>query len=66
MILMILISILTYIPTTIPRAVIAESYERIHRSNLVGMGIVPLQYMAGETAHTLGLTGVSSYYSHTS
>jgi aconitate hydratase len=39
------------------RAVIAESYERIHRSNLVGMGIVPLQYAAGETAQSLGLTG---------
>ncbi|MCC6409085.1 MAG: aconitate hydratase AcnA [Planctomycetes bacterium] len=39
------------------RAVIAESYERIHRSNLVGMGIVPLQFLAGETAESLGLTG---------
>jgi len=39
------------------RAVIAESYERIHRSNLVGMGILPLQYTAGETASSLGLTG---------
>jgi aconitate hydratase A / 2-methylisocitrate dehydratase len=39
------------------RAVIAESYERIHRSNLVGMGILPLQYMPGENATTLGLTG---------
>uniref|UniRef100_A0A6B2EC74 Cytoplasmic aconitate hydratase n=1 Tax=Phlebotomus kandelakii TaxID=1109342 RepID=A0A6B2EC74_9DIPT len=39
------------------RAVIAESYERIHRSNLVGMGIVPLQYLAGENAGSLGLTG---------
>jgi aconitate hydratase len=39
------------------RAVIAESYERIHRSNLVGMGILPLQYLPGETAATLGLTG---------
>jgi aconitate hydratase len=39
------------------RAVIAESYERIHRSNLVGMGIVPLQFKAGETAASLGLTG---------
>ena len=38
-------------------AVIAESYERIHRSNLVGMGILPLQFHAGETAETLGLTG---------
>ncbi len=39
------------------RAVIAESYERIHRSNLVGMGILPLQFVAGECAQSLGLTG---------
>ncbi|XP_014208189.1 cytoplasmic aconitate hydratase [Copidosoma floridanum] len=39
------------------RAVIAESYERIHRSNLVGMGIAPLQYVNGQTAESLGLTG---------
>jgi aconitate hydratase len=39
------------------RAVIAESYERIHRSNLVGMGIVPLQFKAGDSAASLGLTG---------
>jgi aconitate hydratase len=39
------------------RAVIAESYERIHRSNLVGMGILPLQFREGETAPSLGLTG---------
>jgi aconitate hydratase len=39
------------------RAVIAESYERIHRSNLVGMGILPLQFAAGESAASLGLTG---------
>ena len=39
------------------RAVIAESFERIHRSNLVGMGILPLQYMAGENAQQLGLSG---------
>ena len=38
-------------------AVIAESYERIHRSNLVGMGILPLQFLAGESAETLKLTG---------
>jgi aconitate hydratase A / 2-methylisocitrate dehydratase len=37
--------------------VIAESYERIHRSNLVGMGILPLQFLAGENAQSLGLTG---------
>jgi aconitate hydratase len=39
------------------RAVIAESYERIHRSNLIGMGVLPLQYAEGESATTLGLTG---------
>ena len=39
------------------RAVIAETYERIHRSNLIGMGIVPLQYADGESAESLGLTG---------
>jgi len=39
------------------RCVIAESYERIHRSNLVGMGILPLQYRSGETAESLHLTG---------
>jgi aconitate hydratase len=39
------------------RAVIAESYERIHRSNLVGMGVLPLQFHAGESAASLGLTG---------
>jgi aconitate hydratase len=39
------------------RAVIAESYERIHRSNLVGMGILPLQFVAGESTDALGLTG---------
>src|SRR5205085_3055893 len=39
------------------RAVIAESYERIHRSNLVGMGVLPLQFGAGDNASTLGLSG---------
>ncbi|HXW79822.1 MAG TPA: aconitate hydratase AcnA, partial [Acidimicrobiales bacterium] len=39
------------------RAVIAESFERIHRSNLVGMGVLPLQFRAGESAQSLGLTG---------
>jgi aconitate hydratase len=39
------------------RAVIAESYERIHRSNLLMMGILPLQYLPGETHESLGLTG---------
>ena len=43
------------------RAVLAESYERIHRSNLIGMGILPLQFQEGETASTLGLTGVESF-----
>jgi aconitate hydratase len=43
------------------RAVIAESYERIHRSNLVGMGIVPLEYSPGENASTLGLTGEETF-----
>jgi len=43
------------------KAVIAESYERIHRSNLVGMGIVPLQYQTGETAASLGLTGKEKF-----
>ncbi len=43
------------------RAVIAESYERIHRSNLVGMGIVPLEFMPGENAAGLGLTGRETY-----
>ena len=39
------------------KAVIAESYERIHRSNLVNMGVLPLQFKGGESATTLGLTG---------
>jgi aconitate hydratase len=43
------------------KAVIAESYERIHRSNLIGMGVLPLQYPAGETADSLGLTGEESF-----
>ncbi|MFN0095737.1 MAG: aconitate hydratase AcnA [Dehalococcoidia bacterium] len=43
------------------RAVIAESYERIHRSNLVGMGILPLQYLPGENRESLGLTGRETY-----
>jgi aconitate hydratase len=43
------------------RAVIAESYERIHRSNLVGMGVVPLEFRAGENAESLGLTGEELY-----
>jgi aconitate hydratase len=43
------------------RAVVAESYERIHRSNLVGMGVLPLQYLPGESRTTLGLTGEEQY-----
>jgi aconitate hydratase len=43
------------------RAVLAESYERIHRSNLVGMGILPLQFVAGQNAASLGLTGEETY-----
>jgi aconitate hydratase len=43
------------------RAVIAESYERIHRSNLVGMGVLPLQFLDGESAQTLGLDGTETY-----
>ena len=43
------------------RAVIAESYERIHRSNLIGMGVLPLQYLDGDTADSLGLTGEEEF-----
>ncbi len=43
------------------RAVIAESFERIHRSNLVGMGLLPLQFMPGENLKSLGLTGTERY-----
>jgi aconitate hydratase len=43
------------------RAVIAESYERIHRSNLIGMGVVPLQFPAGQNADSLGLTGQETF-----
>jgi len=43
------------------KAVIAESYEKIHRSNLVGMGILPLQFKKGESADSLGLTGKEKY-----
>jgi aconitate hydratase len=43
------------------RAVIAESYERIHRSNLIGMGVLPLQYPDGESAESLGLTGEETF-----
>jgi aconitate hydratase len=43
------------------KAVIAESYERIHRSNLIGMGVLPLQFPAGESASSLGLTGEETF-----
>ncbi len=43
------------------RAVIAESYERIHRSNLIGMGVLPLQYPDGQTAESLGITGEEAF-----
>ncbi|WP_341924932.1 aconitate hydratase AcnA [Nocardioides psychrotolerans] len=43
------------------KAVIAESYERIHRSNLIGMGVLPLQYPAGQNAESLGLTGEETF-----
>ena len=43
------------------RAVIAESYERIHRSNLIGMGVLPLQYGDGDSAASLGLTGTETF-----
>lgn len=43
------------------KAVIAQSFERIHRSNLVGMGVLPLQFISGENAQTLGLTGKESF-----
>jgi aconitate hydratase len=43
------------------KAVIAESYERIHRSNLIGMGVIPLQFPDGESAESLGLTGEETF-----
>ena len=43
------------------RAVIAQSFERIHRSNLIGMGVLPLQFLEGESAHTMGLTGNETF-----
>ena len=42
-------------------AVIAESFERIHRSNLIGMGVLPLQFPAGESAESLGLDGTETF-----
>ena len=46
------------------KAVIAESYERIHRSNLIGMGVLPLQFAEGEDAESLGLTGSRTLHIH--
>jgi len=46
------------------RAVIAQSFERIHRSNLVGMGVLPLQFKDGESAQSLGLTGHETFTVH--
>jgi aconitate hydratase len=46
------------------RAVVAESYERIHRSNLIGMGVLPLQFQPGEGAEALGLTGRETFAVH--
>ena len=43
------------------KAVIAESFERIHRSNLVGMGVLPLVYKRGQNRASLGLTGIGTY-----
>jgi aconitate hydratase len=43
------------------RAVLAESFERIHRANLVGMGILPMQFSLGENAESLGLTGTETF-----
>ena len=53
------------LPSSFPpqgiKAVLAESYERIHRSNLVGMGVIPLQFLPGQSPESLGLTGRESY-----
>jgi aconitate hydratase len=43
------------------RAVLAESFERIHRSNLIGMGVLPLQFLDGESVESLGLTGQEEF-----
>src|SRR6186713_3406789 len=43
------------------KAILAESYERIHRSNLVGMGVLPLQFKNGDTRQSLGLTGDDTF-----
>jgi aconitate hydratase len=44
------------------KAAIAESFERIHRTNLVGMGVLPLEYEAGQNAASLGLTGKETFH----
>ena len=46
------------------RAILAESFERIHRSNLIGMGVLPLQFLPGQSADTLGLTGEETFAVH--
>jgi aconitate hydratase len=46
------------------KAVLAESFERIHRTNLVGMGVLPLQFLPGENVQSLKLTGKESYEVH--
>ena len=46
------------------RAVLVESFERIHRSNLIGMGVLPLQFQPGESAESLGLTGQEVFDDH--
>ncbi|RME49815.1 MAG: aconitate hydratase, partial [Caldilineae bacterium] len=46
------------------RAVLAQSYERIHRSNLVGMGVLPLQFKEGDSTESLGLTGHETFTIH--
>jgi aconitate hydratase len=43
------------------KAVIAESFERIHRSNLIGMGVLPLQFFDGEQSSSIGLSGLENY-----
>jgi len=43
------------------KAVLAESFERIHRSNLVGMGVLPLEFLPGESRESLGLTGTETF-----
>lgn len=53
--------ILIYLKFQGIRAVLAESFERIHRSNLVGMGIIPLQFLPGQNADTYQLTGRERY-----